>query len=243
VEEAYGDHGINYFYWGSRRGGGMARALRRLAQRQRDRLVIALQSYDHLGWFMRRGVEKGLDALGIERADILILGWFNRFPSPRVLDTARSLQEQGLVRRLAMSGHNRRLFGEMAKMKDSPIDLFMVRYSAAHRGAEEEVFPHLPEAGGPGIATYTATRWGKLLAPRKMPAGERPLTAAECYRFVLSHPRVHLCMMGPRTLEEFREGVAALQGGPITAAERERFCRIGDHVRGRGSVVPPGGQR
>jgi len=233
VERAYGEHHINYFYWSQRRGAGMAQALRRLARSERDGIVVALQSYDHLGWFMSRGVEKGLKALGIDHADILILGWYNRFPGQRILNAARSLQERGLVRFLAMSGHNRRLFGEVAKRAESPIDVFMVRYSAAHRGAEEEIFPHLPESGAPGVTTYTATRWGKLLDQGKMPPGERPLTAAECYRFVLSQPRVDLCMMGPRSLQEFEEGAAALEGGPVTAEERERFRRIGDFVRGK----------
>jgi aryl-alcohol dehydrogenase-like predicted oxidoreductase len=233
VERAHGEYGINYFYWGSRRGAGMAEALRRMVVADREKLVIALQSYDHLGWFMGGGVEKGLRRLGIEYADVLILGWFNRHPGRRILDAAGKLKDRGLVRYLAMSGHNRRLFGEMAGRKESPIDIFMVRYNAAHRGAEEEIFPFLPEAGAPGVTTYTATRWGKLLDPRKMPPGEGPLTAADCYRFVLSHPRVDLCMTGPRSYGEFEEGMAALGGGPITDEERERICRIGDHVRGK----------
>lgn len=233
VERAYDEYGINYFYWSVRRGAGMAQALRHLGSKDRDGIIVALQSYDHLGWFMARGVEKGLKALGIDCADVLILGWYNRFPGRRVLDAARSLQERGLVRFLAMSGHNRKLFGEVAGRAESPIDVFMVRYSAAHRGAEEEIFPHLPESGPPGVTTYTATRWGKLLDPGKMPPGEDPLSAAECYRFVLSQPRVDLCMMGPRSLEEFEAGVSALEGGPVTAEERERIVRIGDFVRGR----------
>lgn len=233
VERAYGEYGINYFYWSVRRGAGMAQALRHLGRGDREGIVVALQSYDHLGWFMARGVEKGLKVLGIDWADILILGWYNRFPGRRVLDAARSLQERGLVRFLAMSGHNRRLFGEVAGRAESPIDVFMVRYSAAHRGAEEEIFPHLPGSGAPGVTTYTATRWGKLLAPGKMPPGEDPLTAAECYRFVLSQPRVDLCMMGPRSLREFEEGAAALAGGAVSAEERERIERIGDFVRGK----------
>ena len=37
----------------------------------------------------------------------------------------------------------------------------------------------------PGTVSFTATRWGKLLDPKKMPSGEKPLTAADAYRFVL----------------------------------------------------------
>ena len=64
---------------------------------------------------MGRTVEKGLRSLGIDYADVLILGWFNRFPRPGVMEAALKLKERGLVRFLAMSGHNRPLFGETAR--------------------------------------------------------------------------------------------------------------------------------
>jgi hypothetical protein len=78
------------------------------------------------------------------------------------------------------------------------FDLFMVRYNAAHRGAEREVFPLLPEPPErPGIFAYTATRWGSLLDPKRLPAGERAPSAADCYRFCLSHPGVDMVLCGP----------------------------------------------
>jgi len=42
--------------------------------------------------------------------------------------------------------------------------MLMLRYNAAHRGAEKDVFAVLP-AERPAIVAYTATRWGKLLQP------------------------------------------------------------------------------
>lgn len=233
VEKAFHEYGVNYFLYGSRRGAGMREGVRRLAGTDRGRIVIALQSYDHLGFFMERTVEKGLRALGIDSFDILVLGWFNRFPGRRVLESALRLRESGRIGYLGMSGHNRSLFGSMARKEDSPVDLFMVRYSAAHRGAETDVFPHLAERGAPGVTTYTATRWGKLIKGGKMPPGMRPLTAAECYRFVLSHPRVDLCLTGPRSVGEMEEGLQALREGPLSEEEMERARKIGDHIRGR----------
>jgi aryl-alcohol dehydrogenase-like predicted oxidoreductase len=231
VERAWHDFGINYFYWGSRRGAGMAAALRRLASAQREKMVIALQTYDHLGWFMRGSVDKGLRALGIDYADVLILGWFNSPPSRRIIDTALALKDAGKIRFLAMSGHNRSTFGLLAQQSDSPIDVFMVRYNAAHRGAEKEVFPFLGD-DRPGTTVYTATRWGKLLKSKRIRPPERPLTAAECYRFVLSHPAVDLCMMGPRSTGELLEGAAALEGGPLDEGEMTRARKVGDLVHG-----------
>jgi aryl-alcohol dehydrogenase-like predicted oxidoreductase len=229
VDFAWNEYGINYFYWGSRRGAGMAAALRRILPGSREKVVLALQTYDHLGWFMRRSVEKGLRTLGADFADVLILGWFNRPPPGRVLDAALALKEAGKVRFLAMSGHNRRTFGRLARDIESPVDIFMVRYNAAHRGAEAEIFPHLPPEP-PGLTVYTATCWGRLLDPRKVRAPEEPLTSADCYRFVLSHPSVDLCMSGPRTEAELREGLKALDAGPMNEEELIRARRIGDMV-------------
>ncbi|MCC6750441.1 MAG: aldo/keto reductase [Deltaproteobacteria bacterium] len=232
VERAFHEHGLNYFYWSSPRRGGMKRALQRLARTHRQELVIALQTYDHTGLVLSRFHERGLRALGIDYADVLILGWFNHYPRERVLDAALSLKAQGKVRFLALSGHRRENFRELLARPSSPIDIFMIRYNAAHRGAEVEVFPHLPAEGRPGITTYTATRWGQLLQERRMPSGERPLSASECYRFVLSHPAVDLCMIGPADGEQLTEAVRALDAGPLSEPDLARVRRIGDHVHG-----------
>jgi aryl-alcohol dehydrogenase-like predicted oxidoreductase len=232
VERAFHDHGINYLYWSLSRRGGMTAAIRNLGPKHRDDLVIVMQTYDHLGMFMERAHEKGLAKLGIDHADVLILGWFNRYPSRRVIDAALRLKEQGKVRFLAMSGHNRKTHGKIAAMPGSPIDVLMVRYNAAHTGAERDVFPHLPDADRPGVTSYTATRWGQLLKKKKMPPGEEPLTAAECYRFVLSNPNVDLCFTGPKTAEEMDDALLALDDGPLSPEETHRIRRIGDHVHG-----------
>jgi hypothetical protein len=68
-----------------------------------------------------------------------------------------------------MSGHNRALFAEMAKT--GLFDLYHIRYNAANRGAKKEVYPQITSQGRPGIVTYTTTRWGFLLNPKKLPPG------------------------------------------------------------------------
>lgn len=230
VEKAFHEYGINYFYWVSRKP-GMRDALKELVKRNRETLVVAVQSYDHGGFLLKRSVEKALGALGTDYVDILFLGWFNKMPNGRLLDTVERLKESRKVRFLGVTGHNRRFHGEMARREDAPFDVLQLRYSAAHRGAETEVFQGLP-ATRPGIAAYTATRWGRLLKAKHMPMGEAPLTAAECYRFALSHPAVDVCMAGPRTEEQMVDGLQALSHGPLTSAEMERARRIGDNVHG-----------
>jgi len=205
VERAFHEYGINYLYWSLARRGGMTQAIRNLIPAHRDELVIAMQTYDHVGPFMRRGYEKGLRKLGIDCADVLILGWFNRYPGRRILDTAERLKEEGKVRYLAMSGHHRPTHGRIAAMTDTPIDILMVRYNPAHRGAEKDVFPH---------------------------PGEEPLTAADCYRFALSSPHVDLCLIGPKNDREMDGVLGALDVEPLLPDELERIRRIGDHVHG-----------
>ncbi len=233
-EEAF-ERGCNYFYWGSLRRDGMRRAIKNLcAQGKREELVVLLQSYSRFPGCMEYTFKKGLRSLGLERADILLLGWYNKTPSPRIMERAVRLRDRGLVRFLAVSGHNREAFPRMAAT--GMFDVLHVRYNAAHRGAEREVFPKLPQEDRPGIVTYTATRWGNLLNPKKTPPDEGPLRAADCYRFVLSNPAVEVCMGGPKNLEQLREALTALEAGPLGPEEMERARRIGEwvHNKGRG---------
>jgi aryl-alcohol dehydrogenase-like predicted oxidoreductase len=234
VEKAYHDYGINYFYWSTPRNKKMKEGLLNLLKTERDNIVIVLQSYDHSGILTPRSVHKGLKSLGIDYVDVLLLGWYNYFPK-RVVDIALKLKQEGKIRFIAMSGHNRKHFGQMAQDPDSPIDIFMCRYNAVHTGAEKDIFPYLAEKkeDRPGITIYTATCWRKLLNPNKMPEGEEPLTAADCYRFVLSNPYVDLCHTGPASTEQLLETMKDLQKGPLTEEEMQRVRKIGDYIYGK----------
>jgi aryl-alcohol dehydrogenase-like predicted oxidoreductase len=230
------EHGVNYFYWGSIRRPGFAAGIRRLAKRDRERIVVTLQSYAR--WpaaLLRVAVESGLRRLQLDYADVLLLGWYNGRPPQGILDAALELREKGRVRHLMMSGHDRRFFPVMAQ--EEIFDLFMVRYNAAHRGAEEEVFPELPIGDArPGICAYTATRWGSLIDSNKTPSGERTPTAGDCYRFCLSHRDVDMVLCGPANGEHVRHACDALAKGPLDAEELAWMRRVGDHVYGRSPV-------
>jgi aryl-alcohol dehydrogenase-like predicted oxidoreductase len=227
-EEAF-ERGCNYFYWGSMRKSGMRKAIMNLCrQGKREALVIVLQSYSRSAILMEAFLKKALRAIRLDRADILLLGWHNKPPSPRVLERALALREKGLYRILGISGHNRRLFPQLAE--EGVFDLFHIRYNAAHRGAEEEIFPHLQVEGRPGVVSYTATRWGQLLNPKKMPDGDVAPSASDCYRFVLSQPAVDVCMCGPKDRAQMREALRTLDLGALSQEELERMRRIGDYV-------------
>jgi aryl-alcohol dehydrogenase-like predicted oxidoreductase len=185
-------------------------------------------SYAHSAFLTEAFLKRGLKQLGTDHADVLLLGYFSKRPPQRVLDGAFRLKEAGMVRAIGITTHNRKLVPELHK--EGILDLYHVRYNAVHRGAEEDLFPHVLEPEKPGIVAFTATCWGRLLSEKRMPEGEPPATAAECYRFALSHPAVDLCMTGPRTLDELRENLRVLQSAPMSEEEMARMHRLGDWV-------------
>ena len=228
--EAAFESGCNYFYLGSgRHRSGMRKAIRNLSrQGLRDNLVIAIQSYARFGLLMKWYLKRNLRFMELEQADILILGWHNRPPAPGLVRRAQALKDKGLCRFLAMSGHQRKLFPRIAAT--AQFDLFHVRYNAAHRGAESDIFPHLQGDKRPGIVTYTATRWGQLLNPKKMPPGDSVPAPSDCYRFALTNPAVDVCLCGPRNMDQMQAALKALALGPLGEKDLERMRRIGDYV-------------
>jgi predicted aldo/keto reductase-like oxidoreductase len=227
-EEAF-ERGCNYFYWGSRRTSEMCRAIKNICQRgRREDLIIVIQSYSRSAVLMEALYHRAIKQLGVDFADVLLLGWYNKRPPQRILARAMEMRERGSLRFLGLSSHNRSLFPELTK--DGLFDIFHIRYNAAHRGAETEAFHYQEGFHIPGIVTYTATRWGQLLKQKKMPPGETAPSGSDCYRFVLSHPAVDVCLTGPKTREEMNEALKTLDLGPMEDEELQHMRRIGDYI-------------
>lgn len=233
-EEAF-EKGCNYFVLGSfmkGRSKEMIQAIHQIRKkREGDKLVVCMMEYTHSNLIGKGHFYKGLKALGLDRVDVLMLGYYTSRPRRQVMDLGLELKEKGVVNHLALSGHNRKLF---PKLKEEGLfDIFQVRYNAVNVGAEKDLFPFVGGEDRPGIISFTATRWGQLLKENKMPSGEMPLSAKDCYRFVLSNPAVDICMTGARSLEMMRENLETLERGPLSPEEMERIRRIGDHLYGK----------
>ena len=227
VEEAF-ERGVNYLYWGALRRGPMAKGIRRLARRNRDKMVVVLQNYWPWAKLMSPSIERALRELQTDYADILLFSTLRRRPNQRALDAGLALKEKGLIRHLGLACHHRPRFAQVEKEKI--FDVYHIRYNAVHRGAERDVFPLLPEEDGPGIVIFTATCHTKLLRRSFVPRSERTPKASDCYRFVLSHPSVHVCVSGPINLKETRENLRILNKGPMTEEELAWMRRVGDQI-------------
>ncbi|MDH5680087.1 MAG: aldo/keto reductase [Spirochaetota bacterium] len=232
------ERGCNYFSWGTfmkGRSSEMKKAIRAVVKAgKRDELVISIYSYAHQRLITEYFYKKGLKDLGVDYADELVLGYYPGEPSGRMMDKALELKEKGLVRYIGLSGHNRKNFPKLHEK--GLIDIHHIRYNPANRGAETDCFEKLVGERKPGIVTFTATRWGQLLSPKKMPSNAKPLLASECYRFCLSHSAVDICMMGAKNLDEMGENLKALDQGPLSEEEMLRVSAVGDYVYSKGFV-------
>ena len=228
VERAF-DRGINYMYWGSARRSNFGRGIRNIAKRNREDLVVVVQSYSRARFGLRPSLEMALRRLKIDYADVLLLGWWNKTPPDRILDGALALREAGKVRHLMVSCHDRPTF--VKYIRDPCYGAIMVRYNAAHVGAETEVFPYLNDGeAAPGVVAYTATRWGALMDRKLTPPDERLPTATDCYRFVLSNPHVDMTLSGPANALQLDMAMQALDRGIMDEDELDWMRRVGKHV-------------
>jgi len=239
LERAF-EQGVNYIYWGSRRGASFGEGLKRL-RLQRNKFVLVIQSYARMAGLVSRSLERALRALRFDYADVLLLGMWNKPVAPKILHAARELKRRGLVRFLAVSTHQRTLVPRIAVGDD--FDIIHFRYNAAHPGAEKEIFPSLPAGNRPGLVSFTATSWGQLLGKSSLqgffmgahplPKNERVPTATDCYRFVLSRPEVDVCLTGPADAAQMDEALEALRRGPMAEEELAWMCRVGRAVAGK----------
>lgn len=96
-EEAF-ESGCNYFYWTSRRA-GMRDAIKNICGRgKRDQIVVAIQSYSRSARLMEMFTKKALRSLGLKAVDILLLGWHQKRPAPRLIEKALQMKRNGYFR-------------------------------------------------------------------------------------------------------------------------------------------------
>lgn len=222
--------GANYLFWSPAKR-FLKRIIKDVAARNREGLVLSTGPV--VGYFkgsVRRAAEWALRESGSDYLDILQVFWAGKLSAltRSVVGEMVRLREQGKVRAIGVSIHDRQRAARLAA--EGPLDFFMIRYNAAHPGAEVDIFPHLP-AKKPIIAAYTATSWTKLLKPPKGWQGPAA-TAGDCFRFCLSNPYVDVVVSAPKTAAEMRENIQALSRGPLSENEMTFMRALGKAVHG-----------
>jgi aryl-alcohol dehydrogenase-like predicted oxidoreductase len=225
------DEGLNYFFFFGI-DTQLTGVLRETIRARREEYVLATGAYNYI-WThqnLRRALERRLRQTRAEYIDLFhFLGATKRHHfTSKVREELQAVRESGLVRGVSISTHDRSLAVELAR--EGIVDGMMIRYNAAHRGAETDVFPLLAPAN-PAVTAFTATRWGFLLRrPRGYPRSGRLPTAGMCYRFVLSHPAVHVCLSAPSNRRQFETNLAEIRRGPLAEDEMEFMRGFGDIV-------------
>ena len=227
VERAF-ERGVSFYLWGSRRRDAFGAGLREIGRRHRSEMTVAIQSYTRVASLMEWSVDRALRSLGTDYVDVLCLAWWNGPPPPRIVDAAAALREKRKIRHVMISCHDRPMFERF--VDDPSYDALMLRYNAAHPGAERDVFPHFVRRR-PATVAFTATRWGTLLDPSRMPSAEPAPRASDCYRFALTNPSVDVCLAGPKNEAELDEALAAVTRGPLSPEEMAWMRRVGAAVR------------
>ena len=219
------DAGINYLFWPGARCKPALDGVREALARDRERVVFAAGTGGPFGFHYRSRVEALLRQMKTEYLDVFHMFWLGvtSWDNRSVMDALLELREEGKIRAIGVTIHDRERAGRLAA--DSELDMLMIRYNAAHPGAEQDIFPHLPPQRR-FLVAYTATAWRKLLSAPKGWDGPVP-SAGDCYRFCLSNPAISVALTGPASTQQLLDNLADLDKGPLDADEQRWMRAIG----------------
>jgi predicted aldo/keto reductase-like oxidoreductase len=235
------DQGVNYLNWpGVADAPGTAdafsEAIAALGAR-RGSVVVGVQFGARTATEAAEELQSILAVLRTDYIDVLTLyyveerrEWRDLAAAGGVIAFCQSARRDGVIRRLGITSHQRPLAAEAAR--SGLIDALMIRYNAAHRGAEGELFPVADALGIPIIA-YTALRWGALLKPTPAdPPGFCVPGAPDWYRFALQAPTVAVTLAAPGNRPELAQDLEVLRTtGPLDPADYARLAEHGARVR------------
>jgi predicted aldo/keto reductase-like oxidoreductase len=235
------DRGVNFLNWPGAadapgRTDAFSEAIAALGPR-RGSVVVGVQFGARTATEAAEELRSILAVLGTDYIDVLTLyyveepgEWHDLAAAGGVIAFCQSARRDGVIRRLGITSHQRPLAAEAAR--SGLIDTLMIRYNAAHRGAEREIFPVVDALGIPIIA-YTALRWGALLKPTPAdPPGFSVPSAPDWYRFALQAPTVAVTLAAPGNRVELAEDLEVLRASsPLDPVDYARLAEHGARVR------------
>jgi aryl-alcohol dehydrogenase-like predicted oxidoreductase len=244
------ERGINYLNWCGH-SDGLSRAVREMGS-VRKNVIVAWQIQSNTADGARRELENALTELGTDRIDLVTLYYVesesewvdiaSRGGAYEALADARSAGQVGMI---GMTSHQRAMAaaigaGELLPKEDAlpdgldpsrPLDALMLRYNAAHRGADKDVFPVTVPIGLP-VVVYTCLRWGALMKPTPEDPEDYAVPAApEWYRYALANPSVAVALMAPNGRAELDQDLALLDDWrPPSDPDHRAMTDHGDRV-------------
>jgi predicted aldo/keto reductase-like oxidoreductase len=232
------DRGVNYLNWCGT-SNVLSQVIADLGQRRRE-VYICVQFEARSSSEAERELGQILSALHTDYVDALTFyyveeheEWQQIIGPGGALDYCRDAQFAGKVRMIGLTSHQRPLAARATR--SGLLDMLMIRYNAAHRGAEVEVFP-AAEASEIPVVVYTCLRWGALLrATPDDPPGFVVPRAPAWYRFVLQNPDVAVALMAPDNRAELEEDLSVLDFSALLSPEEfDLLAAHGRRVRKHG---------
>jgi len=233
--------GVTYLNWCGRPD-GLSRAVAEMDSDQTSRVVVAWQMKASGGDAAIRELDAALLELNRSWIDVVTFyyvesdsEWTSIAAADGALAAMQRAREEGKVRLIGMTSHQRKMAARIAAGElgpdERPLDLLMLRYNAAHRGAEADVFPVTDPMDLP-VVVYTCLRWGALMeSTPEDPPGSKPPPAKEWYRFALAHPSVAVALAAPDGKEELEHDLSLLDDWrPPSLGEMEMLKAHGDRV-------------
>ncbi len=236
------DRGIDFLNWCGNPD-ALSETIAHLGHR-REQVMVCVQFEARTAAEAKEELARILDQLRTDYVDVLTFYYveaaeeWEQIRGPAgALEYCLEAQRAGRVRLLGLTSHQRPLAAGIAR--GGELDVLMIRYNAAHRGAEEDVFPTTQARGMP-VVVYTCLRWGALLrGTREDPPGFVPLRPPAWYRFALQHPAVTVALMAPSNRSELDEDLAVLEApGPLSPEEYELLAAHGRRVRRHAGQFP-----
>jgi predicted aldo/keto reductase-like oxidoreductase len=236
------DRGVNFLNWCGQPD-ALSAAVAALGSRRRD-VVVCVQFEARTATEAKVELASILCELHTDYVDVLTLYYVEEAAEWQQLTGpggawafCRAAQQAGQLRLIGLTTHQRPLAAEAAR--SGLLDLLMIRYNAAHRGAEKEIFP-ITDARGMPVVAFTCLRWGELLraTPDDPPAFQVP-PAPAWYRFVLQSPSVTVALMAPDNRAELDEDLGVLDlPGRLTVEEYSELLAHGQRVRRHAGQFP-----
>lgn len=252
------EHGINYFdsapfYCHNNSEAAVGHAIKPF----RDKVLLStkfpaeqLKQADEMWEFLERSLTR-MQTDYIDVYHIWATNWseFSEFVVGRgLLPMLRSAKEQGMVRHLAFSFHDKheniRRIIEAAEAEGVPMETMLVQYNMLDRGVED-MLVYANGEKGLGTVAMGPVGGGRLAARTKFTdalAGDTGLTSYElAFRFVLGNPHMCCALSGMQNIEMVKQNCAIADSErPLSEAEWRTLGEAADKLRRFGELYCTG---